>query len=194
MALPHLPASHIQPAFVHLRDRCPPTSPMLAELLEYFGTNWIDSTRRPPASWSTFKRVVRTNNDVEGWHYRLNNQAPHSRPNLYILVGLLHQEAALLPLQVKLVSQQKVYRRKRTEDRSKEQKLRALWDEYSTPDRVLSTAEYLRRISDLVDHTDNWWDLKNRWNENWWWNKIDQSKSITTPPPAFHVLFRTTRM
>ena len=126
MSLPHLPANHIIPAFQQLKERCPRTNEKLLDLLSYFDDNWVNSTSRPPTSWSVFKRVVRTKNDVEGWHYRLNSQSPHDRPNSYVLLGLLHKEATLLPLQVKLVSQKKIYRRQRKEHRSREEKLRKL--------------------------------------------------------------------
>ena len=144
MALPHLPANHIIPAFQQLKERCPRTNEKLLDLLSYFDDNWVNSTSHPPTSWSVFKRVVRTNNDVEGWHY---SQSPHDRPNLYVLLGLLHKEATLLPLQVKLVSQKKIYRRQRKEHRSREEKLRKLWDE----NRTLTTSDFLRRVSQLSD-------------------------------------------
>ena len=69
MALPHLPANHIIPAFQQLKERCPRTNEKLLDLLPYFDENWVNSTSRPPASWSIFKHMVRTNDDVEGWHY-----------------------------------------------------------------------------------------------------------------------------
>ena len=53
------------------------------------------------ASWSVYGRPIRTNNDIEGWHKRLNNMA-HSQQsvNLYKLVDLLHtvtQRAPSIP-------------------------------------------------------------------------------------------------
>ena len=40
--------------------------------------------------------INRTNNDVEGWHFRLNRQASgKSQLSFYILVKLLHKEALL---------------------------------------------------------------------------------------------------
>ena len=136
MALPHLPANHINPAFQQLKERCPRTNEKLLDLLSYFDENWVNSPSRT-------QRVVRTNNDVDGWHYRLNSQSPHDRPNLYVLLGLLHKEATLLPLKVKLVSQKKIYRRQRKEHRSREEKLRKLWDEYAMANRTLTTLTFL---------------------------------------------------
>ena len=55
--------------------------------------------------------TVRTNNDVEGWHRRLNNKATRGQLQLYVLIPMLFKEASLLPLQVKLVNEKKLQRR-----------------------------------------------------------------------------------
>ena len=49
--------------------------------LQYVRLNWVDGCWRP-ATWSVFHQPVRTNNDVEGWHHRLNAKASHGRLNL----------------------------------------------------------------------------------------------------------------
>ncbi|KAK2151747.1 hypothetical protein LSH36_353g10058, partial [Paralvinella palmiformis] len=51
-----------------------------------------------------FTRTVRTNNDVEGWHNRLNNMATsQSSINIYKLIHLLHKEDKHLNLQLLLL-------------------------------------------------------------------------------------------
>ena len=47
-----------------------------ANLMEYIDQTWMKSSVWPIESWCVFKRTVRTNNDCEGWHLRLNNLAP----------------------------------------------------------------------------------------------------------------------
>ena len=101
MALPNLPAAHIPPAFEKLKATCGHCLQITA-LTKYLSKTWVFSTSRPPASWTTFKRSVRTNNDAEGWHHRLNKRAPHDHMNVYLLVKLRHEQALLLPLQVRL--------------------------------------------------------------------------------------------
>ena len=59
---------------------------------------WIDSTVRPPASWSIFNRRIRSNNDVGGWHRRLNMKAASGQLNMYLLIELLASEAALVDI------------------------------------------------------------------------------------------------
>ena len=107
MALPNLPATHIEPAFMEMKVRCPHDD-RLQKLLQYMLKTWITSSSRPPASWTTFEQSVRTNNDAKGWHSCLNHNTTHDHLNLYFLVQTLHLEAALLPLQVHLVPQRKL--------------------------------------------------------------------------------------
>ena len=56
-------------------------------------------------------QVVRTNNDVEGWHSMLNKHAKRGNLTFYLLVRLLHEQAQLVEMQVCLVSDEKIKRR-----------------------------------------------------------------------------------
>ena len=76
----------------------------MAQHLDYVQCTWLDSTMWPPSAWSAFKQSVRTNNDVEGWHARLNSRANHGRLNMYQLLYLLNEEAVLVNIGVCLLS------------------------------------------------------------------------------------------
>ena len=71
-----------------------------------------------------YYRNIRTNNDIEGWHNRMN-QRVSSRHQLqfYLLVKLLHSEAILVELQVELVSQAKLTRIQRKRYRDMQSKI-----------------------------------------------------------------------
>ena len=71
-----------------------------------------------------YYRNIRTNNDIEGWHNRMNQRAS-SRHQLqfYLLVKLLHSEAILVELQVELVSQAKLTRIQRKRYRDMQSKI-----------------------------------------------------------------------
>jgi len=45
---------------------------------------------------------IRTNNDVEGWHYRLNRTSSQSGLSMYLLLALLANEGALVAIIIKL--------------------------------------------------------------------------------------------
>ena len=78
-----------------------------------------------------YYRNIRTNNDIEGWHNRMNQRAS-SRHQLqfYLLVKLLHSEAILVELQVELVSQAKLTRIQRKRYRDMQSKIIRLWDRF----------------------------------------------------------------
>ncbi|XP_063053962.1 uncharacterized protein LOC134448133 [Engraulis encrasicolus] len=151
MALPNLPAEHIATAFEELRRRRPVNtrSEDIEELLEYLEDTWVKNAAHPPSAWSTFQRTVRTNNDVEGWHKRINLQVK-DKPNLYLLVGILHKESSLLPLQVRLLHQRAIGRLTSKQDSSKQAKLEKLWASYGE----MTTSRYLRQCAGLSDHSE----------------------------------------
>ena len=50
------------------------------------------------------------NNDVEGWHNRLNHRSRRGQLDIYQLAPLLHQEAEFVSVQASLVSDAKLHR------------------------------------------------------------------------------------
>lgn len=95
------------------------------ELMTYLEETWIANQMQS----------IRTNNDIEGWHRRLNDR------QLHILVALLYQEVSLLPLQRKLVhvSEGKLCRRERKT--GQQQRIFRLWDKYK--DKYLRSRWFL---------------------------------------------------
>ncbi|XP_038048179.1 uncharacterized protein LOC119722206 [Patiria miniata] len=108
MALPFLPHEHIPRAFYKLQERT--NSPPLIQLCEYIESTWIISTKWAPSSWTVFLQSTRTNNDVEGWHRRINFKAGRHGLHFYKLVHLLHREASLVSVQMKLIKESKLAR------------------------------------------------------------------------------------
>ena len=73
MALPFLPADHIEEAFDNLMEQAEQLgNDQLLSFMVYVKRTWIDSQVWPPLNWSVFDETTRTNNDVEGWHHRMN--------------------------------------------------------------------------------------------------------------------------
>ncbi|CAD5126279.1 DgyrCDS14435 [Dimorphilus gyrociliatus] len=75
MALPFLPAHIIQPTFDSINAELCEKNRFL-DLLQYFQTNWIKNKLWKPNNWSVFGLSIRTNNDCEGWHQRMNSKLP----------------------------------------------------------------------------------------------------------------------
>jgi len=68
LALPILPWEIIESTMDELASEA--TTDSQRQLCHYIRQTWIQSSVWTPANWSTFYRMVRTNNDVEGWHRR----------------------------------------------------------------------------------------------------------------------------
>jgi MULE transposase domain len=87
MALPLLPADVITAEFNNIAQCA--TTPPLDKLVDCVSRTWICNFLWLPTAWSAYRLPVRMNNDVEGWHYRLNQKARKRHLNLYLLVSLL---------------------------------------------------------------------------------------------------------
>ena len=83
---------------------------------------------------------VRTNNDVEGWHNRVNTHAQKSNLQFYLLIELIYKEASKIPLQLKLISEGKLRRRQRKQTKMVQWKILQLWDDYAN---IKITASHL---------------------------------------------------
>ena len=145
-ALPYLPVDEIEEAFNRLAASA---TVELKPLVIYIRGNWINGSQKysKPASWCVFKRAIRTNNDVEGWHHRLNKHAVRGKLPLYMLLALLYAEAGFIPYQQRLVSenQRRRYQRKKTKET--QGSLAQLWKDFQR--QKLSVDQLLRRVSRL---------------------------------------------
>lgn len=98
---------------------------------------------RQKAMWYVFNQPTRTNNDVEGWHRRLNKKNNDEKPAFYTLIKRLHEEAQLLPIQIKLVSEGKLTRYQRKQARTNQAILFNMWEQYIAGS--ISTTRLLRQ-------------------------------------------------
>ena len=132
MALCYLPEQHIPAIFRRLATQA--TTDPIKQLFSYFEKNWLQSSIWPPSSWSVYTMAIRTNNDLEGWHNRLNQKG---RPgmNFYMLVLMLHEEATSVPIQARLVSENKLKQHQKKTYRQTQQQLFKLWEEYEEGDK-----------------------------------------------------------
>ena len=146
MALPFLPHYEIRPMFVRLSVQAQ-TQP-LRNLTDYIQEQWIESTIFTPKDWSVFKQPIRTNNDIEGWHNALNRRAGgQCRLQFYLLIELLHREARLTSITIKVVSDKKLKSIKRGKYRQLQQKLMDAWEQYNTGNK--NAPQLLRCCSHL---------------------------------------------
>jgi hypothetical protein len=126
MSLPFLPQEHIPTMFASIRKEA--NTEQLKDLCSYIEATWITSQMWSPADWSIFMLPIRTNNDCEGWHNRLNGKASKGHLNLYMLISLLHEESITINRQIALLSNKKLQRIQRKKYRDLQAKIFALWE------------------------------------------------------------------
>ncbi len=78
----------------------------------------------------------------------LNRHAKRGNVSFYLIMRLLHEQAQLVEMQVRLVSDEKMKRRQRKQYRHVQGKLLANWSEYIAGE--LSAKELLSRCAHLV--------------------------------------------
>lgn len=73
MALPFLPPEHIPDTFNRLQEKATnQDNQAIQDVLHYVYRTWINNNIFNIEYWSVFMTSIRTNNDVEGWHNRIN--------------------------------------------------------------------------------------------------------------------------
>jgi hypothetical protein len=147
-ALPCLPAEHIPAAFDQLARE---PSEAVAPLLNYIRDTWIEGDLWPPAVWCVFNQSTRTNNDVEGYHRRINEKARNQAHQLYKLIPLLHSESSRVPLQVQLVKESKLKRYHRKRAQTTQGQLFHYWTQYE--EGSITTSSLLKKCSRLTAPT-----------------------------------------
>ena len=95
---------------LHPRQSFQSHASLVAPLLNYIQRTWIYSNVWPPKSWSQFQKCLRTNNDCEGWHRRLNYKIHRHNLPFYQLIAILHSEAELVETQTQFLADDKLWR------------------------------------------------------------------------------------
>jgi len=148
MALPVLPHEHIQPVFDRLKTSIAEDTPQtIHELFEYTDSQWVRGRLFSPRDISVFGLDVRTNNDVEGYHNRLNRRGQRCQLQFYLLCHLLFEEARLVTLTAEFVRREDAVRCERHTSKTTTERLHKLWSEYRngdrTPKALLDAASHL---------------------------------------------------
>ena len=82
---------------------------------------------------SSYQRMVRTNNDLEGYHNRLNLRsivAAKKHVSIPNLIKVLYEEAKLVKIRYKMVSSSNVMMHRKKKTLEVQAKLCELWDQY----------------------------------------------------------------
>ena len=146
-ALPYIPAEHIRLPFYLLAAEA---TDQICPLMKYAKETWITG-QFPPETWCVYQKIVRTNNDVEGWHNRLNTKAERGNLPMYLLVQLLHVEASLIPLTQQLIAEDKLRKYQRLQTKAIQGRLSKLWEQYRGGE--VTTSHLLKAVSWIAAHS-----------------------------------------
>lgn len=122
-----LPLEEHLKTFEQLELRVPPGP--LEILMDCIKETWINGFWAL-SDWTVFGQSIRTNNDVEGYHRKLNGMAGSSHIPFCVLIPLLYKEAKNVTVKVRLVKDGKHTRHQRRQFRIVQAKIFALWKRY----------------------------------------------------------------
>lgn len=150
LALPFLPPEHVEETFHHLDRKA--NNDQLDSLMDYVWRQWIRNPTFPIKNWSVFMLSVRTNNNLEGWHNRINSRVNRTgKIPFYLLLVELYSEAKNIPLIARLLSEGKMERINRKRYNKLNGKLFKAWEDYNN--RVITTTQLLRACASLYGPT-----------------------------------------
>ena len=99
-------------------------------------------------NWSSYRRVVRTNNDFKGWHRHLNQRCGRENLQLYVLIPHLFKEAQLVNLQLQLVAEHTLSSKQSPSSKDSQRRLHDLWNSYE--EKAIATSKFLSSCISLV--------------------------------------------
>ena len=90
-AIPFLPPRDMRFALTILKEseEASRADVKLLDLMHYMEKQWFGHSVWKPQDICAYRRLVRTNNDVEGYHRRLNHRVQLDHPPVYKLLQVL---------------------------------------------------------------------------------------------------------
>lgn len=89
-ALPLVPVDQIDEVFMHAMSEMPDDI-RCRQLADYVVTNWLEGPLSVVQWNHADTEGHRTNNHLEGWHRKLNNQVKKAHPNIYEFINHLRK-------------------------------------------------------------------------------------------------------
>ena len=116
--------------------------------MQYMENQWFRNPTVSPQEICQYRRLGRTNNDVEGYHRRLNIRIENTHPPLYQLLEVIWRESQLVDVTAKIVSSANVRTERKRKTLENQRRLEDLWAEYEAG--ALSIEEFLEQGSNYA--------------------------------------------
>ena len=138
--LPFLPPREMVEEFAELRGDFEKRGESMISLYKYVFDNWLDHSVWKPRNICAFRRVVRTNNDAEGYHRRLNIRLGE-KPPIYRLIQFLYRESILVDITCTLITCKTINMQRRKQTREGNAHILDLWSKFE--DGLINAKELL---------------------------------------------------
>ena len=146
MALPFLPLVQINQVyntFERLILNNPIVSVPLQPFMTYFRNQWIINVR--PEVWCVHNHEVRTNNDLEGWHYAMTRNIPRQHADIFTFINWMQDEERLTRNMQAQIEAGHHLKRSNKIYLEVERKLTEIQNNYAN--RLITRSQFLRGIS-----------------------------------------------
>ena len=112
MCLHLLPPTKIKKVFSVLKTKAGALHiDQLDNFFTYIENTWMKTKGIwPPSVWSVFLQLIRTNNDAEGWHNKINLKGKMAGIHFYKLVPLLFRESEFVEVEALFLKQNQTTR------------------------------------------------------------------------------------
>ncbi|XP_033104055.1 uncharacterized protein LOC117106742 [Anneissia japonica] len=138
LSLPNLPVEHVNEVFQRI-ELSAGNNQAILQMMEYIRSYWLQGNVFTPQDWVVYRQNVRTNNDLEGWHHRLNHRAKRANIQFYMLCQLLYEESQTVSINAELIYREDELRTQAPAALRTNQRLHKLWDEYAAGTRTART-------------------------------------------------------
>jgi hypothetical protein len=100
MSLHLFPSTKIRKVFLKLKKKAANLKiGLLDKFFNYIYNNWMQPGIWSPEAWSVFLQIIRTNNDAEGWHNKINKKGKGAGLHFYKLVQMLFLESEFVEVE-----------------------------------------------------------------------------------------------
>ena len=112
-----------------LKEEFEESGEKMASLYTYISQTWFNNSIWKPREICAYKRLIRTNNDTEGYHRRLNSRLGE-KPPIYKMISFLYKEAVLVDVTCKLITCKNIKMIRRKKTREAQAHVTDLWTQF----------------------------------------------------------------
>ncbi|CAL4061183.1 unnamed protein product [Meganyctiphanes norvegica] len=147
-------AEHVPLFFPELKRRLLESElTKLHDLVPYIENTWINGMWNP-SNWGHFNQAIRTNNDVEGFHNKMNHICQQANVEFSTLVKELHKEAVFIHTTAVHVFRGQTTRKRKPAQVACQDQLESLWEQLSN--KKIDAFRVVKKAAGLITPQEYW--------------------------------------